>query len=291
MSATGATGYGSVGSLFRLDAKFPPETQWNLVVLGDGYQRAELPAFRQHAREFLSVFRRKKPFSEMWEAINVYGVEVTSIDSGADYPFGGQQPPRRRTYLGAEFAKDHNGVPIDRLLLVNTGLALEVAKSRLPEVDLVLVLVNTKYFGGSGGNQVAVASMDRDAYHVAIHEIGHAGFGLADEYDSGEANRPTANPVAPNLTVQTRRDRIEWRRLIRPETPIPSSVTPGCPRQLRVNGTPAFDAVGAFEGGGHAGCGVFRPAQRCCMRNNKDPFCAVCADHIRGVLEPFLRII
>ena len=60
--------------------------RWCLVILSDGYRTAELPTFRADAAAFVDKLFATPPFTEMWCAINVYRVDVSSTDSGADNP-------------------------------------------------------------------------------------------------------------------------------------------------------------------------------------------------------------
>ena len=45
----------------------------------------------------------------------------------------------------------------------------------------VLVVVNSSIYGGGGGG-VGVFSLDGNATEIAMHEMGHTAYGLADEY-------------------------------------------------------------------------------------------------------------
>ena len=82
-----------------------------------------------------------------------------------------------RTYFDATFGS--NG--IRRLLTCNTRTALQTAAARVPEFSVALVVVNSDVYGGSGGG-VATFSLAPGATEIALHEIGHTAYGLADEY-------------------------------------------------------------------------------------------------------------
>ena len=69
------------------------------------------------------------------------------------------------------------------------------------------------------------------AVEIAIQEMGHAAFGLADEYEyftgcaSGEAGHnthPNTEPTEPNITVETDRTKLKWRHLVDAATAIPT---------------------------------------------------------------------
>src|SRR5262249_24573251 len=118
------------------------------------------------------------PFDELSPAINVFRVNVSSTDSGADDPASaGGTGATARTYFDATFGA--NG--IRRLLVCNSTTALQVAAAQVPEFTAVMVVVNSTVYGGSGGG-VATSSLATGATEIAIHETGHTAFGLADEY-------------------------------------------------------------------------------------------------------------
>jgi hypothetical protein len=50
------------------------------------------------------------------------------------------------------------------------------------------------------------------------------------------------------------------------------------------------DAIGAFEGGGHFDCGIFRPAVNCKMRENAQRFCRVCEMVARANLGHYMLV-
>lgn len=280
--------------LLRGDAEIvdhgPPSSRWNLVLLGDGYRAAELPRYAADARRVVTAVFRAAPFDALSPAINVYRVDVISTDSGADTPAAcGGPGVRARAYLDASFCGDGQ---VDRLLVVDTGTALSVAGDQVPQWNAVLVLVNSTVYGGSGG-AVAVFSMAAGAEEIALHELGHSPFGLADEYEyyrgcaSGETDRnhhPHLEPAEPNVTIDDDRARIKWRDLVAATTPVPTTVNKDCtrcdPRTAPPASVPA-DAVGAFEGAHYHHCGAYRPQFDCRMRALGLPFCAVCQRRIR----------
>ena len=82
-----------------------------------------------------------------------------------------------RTYFDASFGS--NG--IRRLLVCNASTVLQVAAAQVPEFTVAIVVVNSTIYGGSGGS-VGTYSLAGGATEIAIHEMGHTAFGLADEY-------------------------------------------------------------------------------------------------------------
>jgi hypothetical protein len=174
---------------------------------------------------------------------------------------------------------------LDRLLTVDASRARADAIAQLAQTHQVLVIVNSSKYGGSGG-LVAVCSTDAAAAKIAIHEIGHSAYGLADEYEgAGTATGP--EPMEPNVTRDSNRATNKWRDLVAATTPMPSSCNSGCTGCTPPASPPPVGAVGAYEGARYFTCGMFRPLPSCYMRDY-NPFCPVCARVIRQTHAPFL---
>src|SRR5262245_11416449 len=201
----------------------PESARWDLVIVGDGYQASELGNYHTHVQNFIDDLRATPTFNEMFCGINVHRIDVVSNESGADDPgCGGNPPVTRKTYFDAKFCSLFNGSPLERLLTIDDALALSVANSHVPMKNQVLCIVNSTKYGGSGGS-VATCSVDPQASEIAIHEIGHSAFGLADEYGGDGSATPAGEPPQPNVTRNTNRNTNKWRALIAATTPMPSA--------------------------------------------------------------------
>jgi hypothetical protein len=287
-----------IGTTKILDSGDPAQ-RWNLVVLGDGYQAGQLDQYAADVKRAVDTLITTPPFDRLRQAINVFRVDVTSTDTGADDPAKcGGTGATAATYFDATFCGPGN---IQRLLVVNQDTALTVARDQVPQVHMVLVAVNTTVYGGSGGG-VAVFSQASDAVEIALHEMGHTAFGLADEYeylqgcgvDTDHDHHAANEPAEPNVTTITDRSTIKWRNLIASSTPLPTTVNPDCKRCDPATGPPAglpADVVGAFEGAHYFHCGAYRPQFNCRMRALSNPYCAVCSLRIRQTISPFLPTI
>lgn len=269
-----------------------PAARWNLVVVSDGYRAEEMEKFARDVRALCDTLFATAPFGEFRHAINVYRVDVTSTDSGADDPPACGGPGTvAATYFDASFCHYN----IRRLLLVDDDLVLETVDRLVPAWHVILVAVNTTVHGGSGG-VVGTYSMAPGAVQIALHEIGHTAFGLADEYeywagcdvDKDRDRHPPREPTEPNVTTKSERAELKWRDLVSPETAIPTTKNKNCKR-CDSQPNPVGDAViGAFEGAHYHHCGAFRPAYGCMMRALGNPFCTVCQRQIARVLTAFL---
>jgi hypothetical protein len=185
-----STSDGSVVGTTQIVDHGPSSKRFDLVILGDGYRTTELGQFATDAQSFVTKLFATAPFDDNAVAatINVHRVDVTSTDSGADDPKAcGGTGATARTYFDAKFCSDGKA---QRLLEVNDRTALAVAGAQVPNWNMVIVIVNTTTYGGSGG-AVAAFSLGRDANGLGadetdLHEMGHTAFGLADDRASFE---------------------------------------------------------------------------------------------------------
>lgn len=258
--------------------------RWDLVILGDGYQRSEVPKYEHDVDGVVSAILSTPPFDQLRSAINVHRVTVVSHESGAGDLCRGT---RRATFFESNFCY----AGIERLLVTDVTTALTVAIDAVPEMNATLVMVNTDIYGGSGG-VVPVFSTAPDAVEIALHEMGHSHFGLADEYpllrdchEPGHGEYLGGEPSEPNVTMNSQA--IKWATLITSGAPLPTSRNPDCTDCDRQPSSVPAGTVGSFEGARYYRCGLYRPEFNCRMRALRHPFCAVCQDTIRRVLGPF----
>ncbi|MBS1223815.1 MAG: von Willebrand factor, type [Proteobacteria bacterium] len=269
----------------------PDSARWNLIILGDGYQASQLTQYHTDVQNFLNTLRLTPPYDELFCGINVHRIDVVSTDSGADDPTlcAGGTGATPRTFFDATFCSvGPGGVRLDRLLTVDSSLALSTAASQVTIRHQIMVIVNSSKYGGSGGS-IAVCSTNIQSAQIAIHEIGHSAYGLADEYGGDGTGTPSGEPPQPNVTRDTNRATNKWRALILSTTPLPSSCDGSCVSSSCVPPgiPPASGAVGTYEGGDYSDCNVYRPLPSCYMRDYS-PFCPVCAGVIRQTIQPFL---
>jgi IgA peptidase M64 len=280
-----------VGTTRIVDSGDPAE-RWNLVIVAEGYRESELPQFERDAQSFVDTLAATPPFDELMRGINVFRVDVASTDSGADDPTPcGGSGATPATFFDASFCT--NG--IQRLLVVANLALFNVLNAEVPAWHMALVIVNSPVYGGSGG-QVAVFSLAAGANEIALHEMGHTAFGLADEYesyagcgiDTDRDHHPVFEPAEPNVTIDPNRATIKWGALIDAATPLPTTANPDC-RLCDPQPSPVPPGtVGAFEGAHYYHCGAYRPAFDCRMRALGQPFCPVCQQRIRDTIGPFL---
>jgi len=270
----------------------PSEQRWNIVIVSEGYRSAEMAQFATDADAFATTLLATAPFDRLSAAINIFRVDVASTESGAKDPTkcngSGAKP---KTYFDASFCS--NG--IRRLLIGNNGRVLKVVGKQVPQWHMAFLAVNSTISGGSGG-PVATFSKAPGSAEIAIHEMGHTYFGLADEYeyysgcatDHGHDKHKKSEPSQPNITTNKDRTKVKWRDLIQAATPVPTTSNANCANCDPQPSPVPVGTVGLFEGADYFHCGVYRPEFDCRMRNLNKPFCGVCQQVIVKKLTPFL---
>jgi IgA Peptidase M64 len=288
-----STADGAVIGTSQIFGSAPRSRAFNVVLLADGFTTAQQDAFDAACAAFLSAFRATPPYDELSPAINVFRVNVSSTDSGADDPASaGGAGASVRTYFDASFGA--NG--IRRLLVCNDTTALQVAAAQVPEFTVVLVVVNSTIYGGSGGS-VGTYSLAGGATEIALHEMGHTAYGLADEYpyyaggdETGHDHYPGGEPPQVNVTAVTDRNALKWRWAVAAATAVPTMGNPDCSHvDVRPSPVPTGTA-GLFEGAYYYHCGAFRPEYDCKMRNLGVPFCRVCRQAIWNRIAPLATL-
>lgn len=246
----------------------------NFVVLGDGYTENELPYLREDAGHFMNYFFQTEPFAQYRNLFNVFLINTISSESGAVHECSADDCPHEQhgyTNLPERFNKfrkftevpeshpntifgsafDNYG--IHRLVIArNSDKIREVLRTHIPNYTQTIILVNSPYYGGSGGEfpttTVNIASND-----IAVHEIGHSFANLGDEYWAG------------NMYAVERANRSQHAD---PET-VPWK------HWLGING------VGIYTyGAKDSRAQWFRPHEFCKMQYLVAPFCSVCQEVI-----------
>jgi hypothetical protein len=273
----------------------PSNERWDLVMLGDGFRAADQAAYEAAVTTFVTTLQATAPFDTAWDRVNVHRIDVHSTDAGADNPAtcGADAPEPETTvatYFDARFCGDGS---TRRLLVCDAAAVVTTVNARVPNWDAILVIVNTPIYGGSGGQEVATYSLDPTAHEIALHEMGHSAFKLADEYDNlqgctsgetGHDHHDATEPTEPNVTVEVDRAKLKWRHLVVPATKVPTTSNADCTKCDPQTSPVAVGTVGLFEGAHYMHCGAFRPEFNCRMRTLGQPFCKVCQERIRAKL-------
>lgn len=240
----------------------------NLVILGDGYQASEMAKFNTDAQQCTNAFLAQAPYSNYRNYFNVFAIRTPSAASGTKHPntapdcaSASVPVSNPNTIFGSTF----DAYGIHRLIVpMNTGGIMNVLASNFPNYDIVMILVNTTHYGGSGG-QFATFTMHTAAGDLAIHEVGHSFAGLADEYWAG----PQYAAEKPNMTQQNNTALVKWKNWL------------------------GFNNTGIYAYTG--GTGWYKPHQNCTMEVLNSGFCSVCketiVEKIHSLVNPVLSFL
>jgi hypothetical protein len=261
----------------------PRAQAFNVVVLAEGFTNAQQNDFNVACSSFTTALTSTAPFGQVAHGLNVFRVNVASNESGADDPVAaGGTGATPNTYFDARFGE--NG--LRRLLVCDASIALQVALAQVPEFSVVVVIVSSTVYGGSGG-AVAVFSLAPGATEIALHEMGHTAFGLADEYpyyaggdEPDRAHHPPVEPAEPNVTIASDRASLKWNWAVSMATALPTMSNPDCASADGRPSTVPPGTVGLFEGAHYYHCGAYRPEYDCKMRTLSVPFCHICQQAI-----------
>src|SRR5215471_17720101 len=210
----------SPGPLIKLLSSGPSESRVDLLILGDGYTRAQRSKFEKDARRLVTILFSHSPFKERKQDFNVWGLCPESRQPGISRPSTGIH---RRSRIGATY----DAFGSERYVLTFDNRSFRDVASFAP-YDFVEILVNGNTYGGGGifGLYSTVAADSLWAPYVFVHEFGHHFAGLADEYyTSDTALLPAADrvePWEPNVTALLDSSNLKWKGLVSPGTPIPT---------------------------------------------------------------------
>lgn len=199
------------GQQYQVDTLYkagPLDNRINVVILGDGFTQQELPKFAAEAKKFADFFLGYDPYVRYRNYFNFFAIRTASAESGASNPgtapdaYKDQPVETKNTFFGSSFGSSiHRLVTITKYDVLNKLLA-----NQFPMYDLVIVLVNTTFYGGSGGN-ISVHTLHDQANKIGVHEIGHTFSHLNDEYWAG----PGYGWEAPNMTLESNPVRVRWK--------------------------------------------------------------------------------
>ncbi|WP_194766126.1 M64 family metallopeptidase [Tamlana sp. I1] len=256
----------------------------NIVILSEGYQTSEFDKFIADATALNNTMFATSPFKEYANYFNVYAVKVPSNESGADHPGTGESEPNSPPYdpqvpfasVDTYFNTTYDAFDNHYLLYyeidgynANNGEALidNVLMNSFPMYDQGILLVNSSYYGGSGG-KYAVTYSGYWGPHLAIHEIGHSLFNLFDEYYPGDL----LAAEAINMTKETDPALVKWKNWMNEDWGAASPVN-----------------IYQYKDSNGAPKNWYKPSNATCKMESVDkPFCPVCKE---GIVEKIHELV
>lgn len=182
----------------------------NIVFLGDGFQNAQLATFKTKAQDMMNYLFTTAPFQEYKNYFNVFAIKTPSAQSGANHPQTATDTVpdtfEPLAVVNNYFKSTFDYSQIHRLLVPNYDSVNAVAVANFPLFKQNIILVNSNFYGGSGG-AYATSSLEAQAAEIVVHEIGHSYAQLADEYYAGDG----FVSEKANQTQQTDTALVKWK--------------------------------------------------------------------------------
>jgi hypothetical protein len=299
----------------------PSAEKVDLLILGDGYTREQLPKFEADARRLADHLFSVSPFRERASDFNVWALAVPTRESGVSRPSTG-------TFHDSTLNTRYDIFGSERYVLTLDNRALRELAQYAPN-EFIEILVNNETYGGGGiFGQFSTAAASNDwANYLFVHEFGHHFAALADEYYTSPVaytsgtERP--EPWEPNVTALLDPSQLKWKRHVAPTTPLPTpwpkaeyekyqreyqakrvalrkanrpesemSALFAAERKFTdslMARQPNHDVIGAFEGANYQASGYYRPAMQCIMFSRTEQFCQVCEDAIGDIIDLYSR--
>jgi hypothetical protein len=297
----------------------PSPQKVDLLILGDGYTKADMAKFEQSARRLADYLFTVSPFKERANDFNVWAMAVPTQESGVSRP---STNSHHASALGTRY--DIFGS--ERYVLTTDNRALRDIAQHAP-YEFIEILVNNDTYGGGGiYGMFSTAAANSDwANYLFVHEFGHHFAGLADEYYTSPVAYATGGvrmePWEPNVTALLDPANIKWKKHVTAgaalPTPWPKAEYEAHSReyqkvraQLRKDNRPEAEmsklfkddlawttalfatsptakTVGAFEGANYEATGYYRPQQQCLMFDRSQAFCAVCAEAVNDTIDQY----
>ncbi len=261
--------------------------KFDIVFVGDGFTAAEQPEFNRLVDNyFKAIFTHENGgiddvFSEIQDALNVWRVNLNSVQSGIDLyvcPPGNDEPGEscgkqnlvnRNNALNMRYSGCWDCCWMTFSGDTRTRINSMLSTTRLAGAEYTVVILNETGFGGcSYGDVLSITKSTSN--RVLLHELGHSIGDLADEYD-----RPgcfTADPSDGDLAKAARRN---------VDTDENSSKWSVFRRSGGTTGMPVEYNVGAFEGAVYKKDCIYRPTSRSTMNGNDNLFNPPSYDEIR----------
>lgn len=256
----------ALGQPYQVDTLYKTgslDNRINVVILGDGFTEQELPKFVGEAKKFADFFRAYDPYDRYHNYFNFFAIRTPSQESGISNPgtapdaYPNQPVVTKNTFFGASF-----GHSIHRLVTISKWDVFgNLMSSQFPMYDLVIVLANTTFYGGSGGG-IAVHTLHDAANRIGVHEVGHTFAHLNDEYWAGAIY----GWEAANMTADYNPATIKWKNWL--DSP----------------------PIGIYKHGSSDGADKwYKPTQGACLMEYLDKqFCAVCRE---ATTETILQLV
>lgn len=201
----------SVSSKKTIIDNGPVSNRIDIVLVGDGYTRNQIPQYEIDAQKIADQFLNEEPLRSYESYFNVHRVDVVSNQSGVTND--PSQGVRKSTALGMNYWCSG----IDRMLCANIQSVKQYA-ANAPQADQILAIANSTKHGGAGywnDGVGTLAARNSASIETAIHEFGHTFGKLGDEYEYAGSSTSECLSKSNGSTVDALRmlqDKTKWFR-------------------------------------------------------------------------------
>jgi hypothetical protein len=235
----------------------PSAEKVDLLILGDGYTREQLPKFEADARRLADHLFSVSPFRERASDFNVWALAVPTRESGVSRPSTG-------TFHDSTLNTRYDIFGSERYVLTLDNRALRELAQYAPN-EFIEILVNNETYGGGGiFGQFSTAAASNDwANYLFVHEFGHHFAALVLHLASCiHVGYRTARAVGTECHRAARSFAAEMETPCRPDYAAADAVAQGRIREVpaRIPGEACRPAQGEPAGVGNE-CAVRRGAQ------------------------------
>lgn len=227
----------------------------DIALISEGYTAAERGKFLTDSQNFINYLfsstnkNNADPFYSYGNFFNVHAAFIASQQSGYD-----------TTTVSVNTAFDAKAYLDDGRLVYGDSAKVSAFASSLlqpTQQDIIIVLVNSKKYGGAGGNIAWTTAGNPLSYEIALHEVGHSFAGLQDEYiDGAIASQYPLSALNTSVHVAA--------------TPNLAQV----PWKDWVGFSDGLGPIGAYEGGYYRTTGVWRATENSKMLTLNTAFSA-----------------
>lgn len=273
----------------------------DLVFLGDGFAEDELGNYRCAVEMITDELLDVSPFSEHACHFNIYRIDLASDGSigqrcetcpaldpmeevscelaSPGEPIGADTdaPACATVDLGTRFCYDEESCEFLWMDATEQSAAVDLGLCTEGDVRGVIVLANSGTYGGGAssasadGVPIAVFAAnelsDGGAWKMLAHELGHALFGLLDEYQSGASSTYVADRNIAS-DAEAGEGSFLWN-----EECTEEECDVICAAEV---GGAVDNPVELFEGGFYHSCGYYRSMVDCRMDNVYRDSCRAC---------------
>jgi hypothetical protein len=293
----------------------------DLVILGDGYTKAEMEKFKKDVKRLTGALLAAEPFKSHIKDINIRAIETPSEISGVNKPHPG-------VFKRSSLSVSYGSFDSERYVLGLDNRTIRDVASEVP-YDFMVIIVNERTYGGGGiyNLYTTVSADNKYSEYIMVHELGHHMAALADEYYTSstayEKQEIKTEPWEKNVTALFDKNNLKWKDLVEDNTPLPTTwnktefdkfgyniqkkrdslrkakVPENLMEELfmyQYKTEDEFfakekykDKVGAFEGADYMEKGLYRPQIDCIMFTRHMKFCKVCENTIVKVIEEYAK--